>query len=156
MVENKDNFDLQPPPANLTFGAVCLSFVRVYPGDRLRGFAPYYHFRILNSAAQDVGHINFRVGDTQHVMVCAGHIGYEIHPLFRGNGYAFLACQALSPWVKNFYETVTITCDPENFPSIRTIEKLGATFVDEVAVPETDPHYQRGSRLKRRYRWSPL
>jgi hypothetical protein len=32
---------------------------------------------------------------------------------------------------------------------------LGAEFVDEVIVPAHDPHYQRGSRSKRRYKWTP-
>jgi tagatose 1,6-diphosphate aldolase len=51
--------------------------------------------------------------------------------------------------------TVMITCDPENLPSKRTLEKLGAQFVDEVPVPENDPHYVRGSRTKLRFRWAP-
>jgi hypothetical protein len=38
---------------------------------------------------------------------------------------------------------------------MRTIERLGASLIDEVAVPPHDPHYQRGSRSKRRYRWTP-
>jgi hypothetical protein len=38
---------------------------------------------------------------------------------------------------------------------MRTIERLGARFIDEVVVPPYDPHYQRGSRRKRRYRWTP-
>jgi len=50
---------------------------------------------------------------------------------------------------------VTITCDPDNWASRRTIERLGAELVDEVAVPADDPHYQRGSRTKKRYRWTP-
>jgi hypothetical protein len=39
--------------------------------------------------------------------------------------------------------------------SRRTIERLGAEFIDEVPVPEHDPHYARGSRIKRRYLWKP-
>jgi hypothetical protein len=30
---------------------------------------------------------NFRVGNTEHVRVCAGHIGFEILEAFRGQGY---------------------------------------------------------------------
>ena len=39
--------------------------------------------------------------------------------------------------------------------SIRIIERLGARFTDEVPVPPHDPHFQRGSRRKRRYQWRP-
>ena len=112
-----------------------------------------YHFRILAADDLDVGHINFRVGSTEHVRVCAGHIGFEIREQFPGHGYAFQACRAIAPFVRSVYDSVTITCDPDNQASRRTIERLGASFTDEVPVPEHDPHYQRGSRSKRRYRW---
>jgi predicted acetyltransferase len=143
------------PSGTLTSGEVALRFVRVVPGESSRGFVPYYHFRILLADGSDIGHINFRVGDTEHVRVCAGHIGFEIRESFRGHGYALEACRAIASFVRSISGVVTITCDPDNLPSIRTIERLGASFMDEVAVPPHDPHYHRGSRSKRRYRWTP-
>ena len=145
----------QAPPDTLCFGEVRLSFVRVIPGDPSRDFVPAYHFRILAADGSDVGHINFRIGDTEHVRVCAGHIGFQILEPFRGHGYAFQACRAIAPFVRSVYEAVTITCDPDNRASIRIIERLGASFTDEVPVPAHDPNFQRGSRSKRRYRWTP-
>jgi tagatose 1,6-diphosphate aldolase len=146
---------LQPPSEALSFGQVRLHFVRVIPGNPTRDFVPAYHFRILIADDLDVGHINFRVGDTEHVRVCAGHIGFEIGERFRGHGYALQACRAIAPFVRSVSGTVTITCDPDNVASIRTIERLGAGFTDEVPVPVYDPHYKRGSRSKRRYKWTP-
>ena len=146
---------LPTPPDNLSFGAVRLRFVRVVPGEPSRGFVPYYHFRILTVEGLDVGHINFRVGDTEHVRFCAGHIGFEVLEAFRGHHYALEACHAIAPFVRSVHGAVTITCDPDNGASIWTIKRLGAAFVDEVAVPPHDPHYERGSRSKRRYSWKP-
>jgi predicted acetyltransferase len=146
---------LPTPPDTLSSGAVRLRFVRVVPGDPSRDFVPAYHFRILLSDGSDVGHINFRVGDTEHVRVCAGHIGFEILEPFRGHGYALQACRAIASFVRSFYGAMTITCDPDNLASIRTIERLGASFADEVPIPPHDPHFQRGSCSKRRYRWIP-
>lgn len=143
------------PPDQLLFGDVRLRFVHVVPGDPSKGFVPAYHFRILDPADSDVGHINFRVGDTEHVRNCAGHIGYEIREEFRGHGYAYQACCAIAPFVRSVYAGVTITCDPDNFASIKTIERLGARFIDEVPVPPHEPQYLRGSRIKRRYKWTP-
>ena len=143
--------NLQLPTDTLSFGEVSLRFVRVIPGDPSRDFVPAYHFRILISDGSDVGHINFRVGDTEHVRVCAGHIGFEILEPFRAHGYSLQACRAIAPFVRSVYDAVTITCDPDNQASRRTIERLGAGFTDEVAVPPHDPHFQRGSRTKRRY-----
>ena len=144
------------PPADLSHGGVQLRFVKVVPGEPKRGFVPYYHFRILAPDGPDVGHINFRVGDTEHVRICAGHVGFEVIESHRGHGYALRACQAIAPFVASVYDAVIITCDPDNLASQRTIERLGACLVDEVDVPPHDPHYQRGSRRKRRYRWEPL
>jgi predicted acetyltransferase len=146
---------LPTPPAMLCADEVRLQFVEVVPGDSRRGFVPYYHFRIVTKDECDVGHINLRVGETDHVRICAGHIGFEIFEPKRGHGYALQACRALAPFVSSVYGTVTITCDPDNLPSKRTIEQLGAHFVDEVSVPASDPHYVRGSRTKLRFRWTP-
>jgi tagatose 1,6-diphosphate aldolase len=143
------------PPDTLSFDEVRLSFVRVIPGDPARDFVPMYHFRILTADGLDVGHLNFRIGDTEHVRICAGHIGFEIREPFRGHRYAFQVCRAIAPFVHSISGAVMITCDPDNIASIRTIERLGASFADEVAVPAHDPHFQRGSRSKRRYRWTP-
>ena len=58
---------LENPPNNLAFCNVRLRFSRIVPGDARDDFVPYYHFRILTLDDTDVGHINFRVGDTEHV-----------------------------------------------------------------------------------------
>ena len=146
---------LERPPNNLAFGDVHLHFSRIVPGDATRDFVPYYHFRILAADEMDAGHINFRVGDTEHVRLFAGHIGFEISEKFRGRGLALEACRAIAPFVRTFYEAVIITCDPDNHASIRTIEKLGASFIDEVTVPSHVSHCAQGLRTKRRYRWTP-
>lgn len=142
-----------PGTGELSFGEVRLRFDHMVPGDAGRDFVPYYHFRILTAEGEDAGHINFRVGDTEHVRICAGHVGFAVAEGFRGRGYAEQACRALAPFLRTVYEAVTVTCDPENHASRRTIERLGAVFVDEVKVPEHDMGYARGARVKRRYRW---
>lgn len=149
--------DLPEPPQGLASGPVRLRFAGVVAGDAAaaRGLVPYYHFQILTLEGVEAGHINFRVGDTEHVCRYAGHVGYAIHPPFRGRSLALHACLALAPWVRHFYEAVLLTCDPDNAASRRTIERLGGEFIDEVSVPPADPQYARGSRCKRRYRWVP-
>ena len=146
---------LPEAPNSLTHGEVSLVFDRMTDGDETRGFVPGYHFKIFNNKAVEVGHLNFRIGDTAHVKYAAGHIGYEVAENFRGHGYAADACFALAPWIAQISPEVLITVDPSNTPSIRTIERIGASFIDEVDVPEGDPHFLRGSFRKRRYRWNP-
>jgi tagatose 1,6-diphosphate aldolase len=137
----------------LSSGLVSLRFDKIVSADGRPGVVPYYHFRILTADGTDVGRINFRIGDTGHVRVIVGHIGYEIAEAHRGHGYAMQACRAIAPFVRTIYPSVIITSDPENAASVRTIERLGAEFLEEVPVPPDDPQYLRGSRRKRRYRW---
>jgi predicted acetyltransferase len=153
--KRRNSARMSVPPEALAYGEIRLRFIRMGPGDEKRGFVPYYHFHILNPEGLAVGHIDFRVGDTNHVVLCAGHIGYEISGPFRGRGFAGQACRAIAPFVRSIYETVIITTNPDNFASIRTIEKLGADFIDEIEVAPHEPAYQSGVRRKKRFRWKP-
>lgn len=133
-------------PVNLTFEKI----VDAEPGGEL---VPFYHFKILNKEGAVVGHINFKVGDTAHIRQCVGHIGYEIFPGYRGKSFSYFACDAIRPFVRTFYDKVILTSDPGNIPSVKTIEKLKARFINEITVPEHDPSYQNGSKMKGRYEW---
>jgi tagatose 1,6-diphosphate aldolase len=154
MAQTSTQPSLPEAPPYLAYGATTLRFSHVGAGDLSRGLVPFYHYRIF-VADLDVGHINFRVGDTDHVNLCAGHIGYGVAEPFRGRHYAYQACRALASFVRAVSRRVIITADPDNSASVRTIERLGAVFLDEIDVPENDPHFAHGARVKRRYLWSP-
>jgi predicted acetyltransferase len=147
--------DLPEPPPRLTYADVEIVFSHMTPENIPMGFVPGYHFVIRDARGREAGHINLRIGQTPHLTQIAGHIGYEIHPKRRGHRYAEKACRALGPWAATFRMDLIITADPDNDASIRTIENLGADFINEVEVPIDDPHFLRGSTHKRRYRWSP-
>lgn len=150
------NLPLPTPPTNILGNEdILVRFERFTEGNEEKGFAPGYHFRILTSDLIDVGHVNIRIGHSDHVTRCAGHVGFEIHPEHRGKRYASKACKALSGFVSEAIGSPIITTDSDNIASIKTIERIGAIFMDEVDVPKADPHYARGSRRKRRYRWTP-
>jgi predicted acetyltransferase len=143
------------PPATLRSGDVVLHFDHLVPGDPHGDFVPYYHFRIWTNDGTDVGHVNFRVGDAEHVRRYIGHIGYGIAEEHRGHGYARQACLALAPFIRCLYKTVLITCDSDNRASQRTIERLGAAFIDEVAKPTPDGNVEGSAGTKLRYHWAP-
>lgn len=140
---------------HLAHGDVELRLARIVPGDPGKGFVPMYHFLMIVPSATEVGHINLRVGETHHLLMTAGHIGFGVREEHRGHGYAFQACRALAPFIVRHYRSVIFTVDPDNQPSRRTIEKLGSSFIDEVDVPPHEPAYERGERRKRRYEWKP-
>jgi predicted acetyltransferase len=145
--------DLPAPPESLRFKNVELRFFQLEPGDASKGFVPAYHYRVHNADGEHVGRVRLRVGESPHVTICVGHLGYEIAPEHRGHGYAYQACRALENFAFSVQNPVLITVNPDNPASIRIIEKLGAEFIDIRDVPESDPHYETGARRKRRYRW---
>lgn len=141
------------PPLNIAGEKICLKFIEIAPGDSEKGYVPYYHFEINQANDVIVGHINFRIGETDHIKYCAGHIGFKIIKEFRGKSYSFFACLALRPFVNSIYNSVFITANPQNLPSIKIIEKLGCEFIDEVSISPNEGAYLKGERTKRRYRW---
>ena len=143
------------PPPDLAYGGVRLSFATILPGEPEFGVVPSYHFRIVGEDGTDFGYLNIRIGNTEHVRLYAGHIAYSIEQAHRGHSYAGVACRAVARFVRTLYPETILTTSPGNHASIRTIEKLGAEFIEELRVPSHDPSYLGGARWKRRYRWRP-
>jgi predicted acetyltransferase len=130
------------------------------PGDASRGWVPQYNFwmrlhdKLLRRYPLRIaGGISLRIGSSQPVQMYYGHIGYHVYPPARGRHYAERSCRLLFPLCRRHdLRTIWITCNPDNFASRRTCERLGMHLVDTVPVPDTDPLYARGDRLKCRYR----
>ena len=127
------------------------------PADPQRGIVPAYHFwmRLKPQAGAEIeiaGGIGLRIGNTPHIVLYAGHIGYHVYPPARGRHLARRATALLLPLARRHGITdLWITTNPDNIPSRRTCEGLGATLVETVAVPPDDPLYARGERHKCRY-----
>lgn len=60
-----------------------------------------------------------------------GDIGYRIHEPFRGNHYALKALRLIREPILATGETeITITADPDNLASVKTIEAFGGKLID--------------------------
>jgi len=150
-------------PGRLVDGDLMLTLRTCLPGDPARGWAPSYEFEMRHTEEGTLlGHISLRIGENDHLLLYAGHIGYEVLPEHRGHHYAARACRLLLPLaLQHGLETVWITCDPDNWASRRTCELAGARFVEIVRVPPNDVLYLMGHRWKCRYRldtrpWRPM
>jgi tagatose 1,6-diphosphate aldolase len=141
-------------PGKLVDGELELLLVKTYPEDPSRGFSPAYKFILtIQGQGGDVGQLQLRVGNTEHIHLYAGHLGYSVGEKYRGNRYAARATKLILPLArKHDLNPLWITCNPDNIPSQRTCEILGAKFIEIVDLQENSVMYKRGERQKCRYR----
>jgi predicted acetyltransferase len=151
---DKDDVFQFHDPGSLRDGDLELVLVDTYPGDPELGFVPAYRFAIKWVGGDtELGIIDLRVGDTEHVARYAGHIGYRVKPQHRGHHLAARACRLLLALARSHgLEALWITCNPDNGASRRTCELAGAQFVEIVDLPPDTDMYRRGERRKCRYR----
>jgi predicted acetyltransferase len=141
-------------PGHLFDGELTVQLVNFHPAEPIRGWVPWYEFS-LHVPGMDVpvGQLSFRAGHGTWFEKYGGHIGYGVEPSHRGRHFAERAVRLLLPFIRQHgFERVWITCNPDNWPSRRTCERLGAVFVGIVAVPPDHDMYHRGERQKCRYR----
>ena len=132
-----------------------LRFVKALPADDKTGNVPAEHYQIIEQKSrQEAGTIRSRLSNREDILRYAGHIGYGIHETYRGHHYAASACLALKPIaLAHGFSELWITCDPDNRPSRRTCERIGAELIEIVDIPEHIDMYQDGERQKCRYLW---
>jgi tagatose 1,6-diphosphate aldolase len=138
-----------------------LDFIKAAPGGRQEGKAstklsPTYHFwmHITDHPELEIaGGINLRIGHQFDLVTYHGQIGYHVYPALRGHHYAERACRLLFPLaIRHGINPLWITCNPDNFASRRTCERLGGTLVEIVPVPQENPLFAMGEIEKCRYR----
>jgi predicted acetyltransferase len=135
-------------------------FLSSCPGGRqdgpTSGMAPAYHFWMRDHTRADLpiaGAVALRVGHTDDLELYYGHIGYHVYPAHRGRHFAERAVRLLLPLARQHgINPLWITCNPDNGPSFRTCQRLGATLVETVAVPTGHPLRLRGEVAKCRFR----
>ncbi len=115
---------------------------------------PCWSFRMVHAeSGEELGRIRLRVGDSRHVVMYAGHVGYGVEERHRGHRYAERALRLLLPVAQGLgLKALWVTCDPENIASRKTLERVGAQFVETVDVPEDCVISQSGHPRKCRYR----
>ena len=124
------------------------------PADPVKGWIPSYDFEMhIDGTSECVGKVNFRAGTTPSLEMYGGQFGYGVYDPYRGHHYAERAVRLLFPLAQSHgLKTVWITCNPDNWPSRRTCERLGATLVEIVPLPPDNDMYHAGERTKCRYR----
>jgi len=104
---------------------------------------PFCYYDII-SAGVAVGKISIRFGHNFHSYY-NGHVGFEIFPEFRGNGYALQAARLVLGVAKaRGMQEIYLTCKQSNTASRRIFETLGAAFVEVAKIPEACFFYRAG------------
>ena len=125
-----------------------------YWGDPAQAKVPAYRFLMTRIRdGEELGSIELRVGNTDSIVLYAGHVGYGVEPFHRGHHYAARAVRMLLPLARRHgLGPIWITCNPDNYASRRTCELTGATLVEIVDLPPESEMYRQGERQKCRYR----
>ncbi|WP_305788925.1 GNAT family N-acetyltransferase [Symbioplanes lichenis] len=82
-----------------------------------------------------LGSIALRHTLTDELLEVGGHVGYGVRPAARGRGLAARAVAGVLPYAGRLgLDRVLITCDEDNVPSRRTIERCGGVLEDVRAI----------------------
>ncbi|MEX0330728.1 MAG: GNAT family N-acetyltransferase [Puniceicoccaceae bacterium] len=106
-------------------------------GKRLpEGWVPcHYYVGVVDGEV--VGRLSLRTELNDFLARIGGHIGYAVVPRFRMKGYATeMLEQSLTICRSMGIERIFITCDVDNLPSRRVIEKCGGEFAGKTDYPE--------------------
>ncbi len=97
-----------------------------------------------------VGRVEYRHEEKQDLKYY-GNIGYVVYVPYRGQNYAYKATkqliEILKQRIEGLYE-IYITCNPDNIPSKKTIEKLDAKYIGRTDVDKSHELYRLGDKQK--------
>lgn len=113
-----------------------------------------FYFKIFKTDTQKcVGRCGIRLEENEENKYL-GNIEYEILEQYRGNNYAKKACELLAKVALDYnVESLTITARPDNIASIKTIESLGAKYIEILKVPKNMRLYKTSKEVNV-YRWN--
>ena len=95
-------------------------------------------FWLLRSDDKVMGMVKVRHRLVESTRINGGHIGFFVHPSYRGKGYGKQAlAMALNELKKIGEPEALITVHMENKPSIRIVESNGGQYSDTVFDPRT-------------------
>ncbi len=92
--------------------------------------------------------------DNPEEFLYCGNVGIELHEEYRYKGYAKKSFELAKIVLKLLgFDKVILTCENTNVASYKSMEKVGAKYVDEKDVPKNNFFYQDGHRKIRVYEY---
>ena len=91
----------------------------------------------LVDGGEFIGRLTVRHRLNERLMVIGGHIGFDIRPDRRGQGYGNTMLELALPKAKELgLKRVLLTCDTRNIASRKIIEKYGGVLENQIPNPE--------------------
>jgi predicted acetyltransferase len=107
------------------------------------GYVPYSDFWLVDGE-EFVGRVTVRHALTDYLMKFGGHIGYDIRPSKRGQGYGNEILRLALEKAKELGITrVLITVDVQNIASRKIVESNGGVFESQIPNPEAGSDFMR-------------
>lgn len=108
------------------------------------GFVPESVFWLIDDEGEFIGRVSIRHELTERLREIGGHIGYEIRPSKRRQGYGTLILSlALNEARSLGLRRALITCDETNVGSRKIIEYNGGVLENKVSQGEGKPNKLR-------------
>lgn len=103
------------------------------------GYVPQTTYWLIEGE-EFIGRVSIRHTLTDHLLKLGGHIGYDIRPSKRRQGYGKKILELALPRAKELgIEKVLVTCDAGNIGSKKIIEENGGVFENQVKQGEGMP-----------------
>lgn len=141
----------------LSDGEIDLTLHEMAPANEEKGYVPAYLYYITrHNSLEIIGEIDIRIGDRDNENIYyGGNIGYGVDESYRGHNYGAKACNIIKLVGEGHgMDKLLITCNPDNLPSRKTCEKIGAKLLEIVDLPPHNEMFKEGARQKCIYEWT--
>lgn len=126
--------------------------IKKTPGNPDIKYVPMYTFNVVVDSLV-VGKVDIRIGHVEGLYY-GGHIAYQIKETYRGKGYATRATKLLAKvGLAHHMDKLYISNRHDNRNSIRVCQKVGATYIRTVLLPEDNPMRELGNVYENIWVW---
>jgi len=125
-IDGNTNVDIEDREKNFESYLQKLENDKIATEDKVPSFQYW-----LTEGDSYIGRINYRPQLDDSLRFRGGNVGYAVRPSERGKGYASKMMEIIIEKAKSEgKKELLMTCDSDNIPSIKTIEKAGGKYIN--------------------------
>jgi len=133
----------------LSDGIITIRLEKIYNSAGKYRYVTHYFGIYQADSVRRIGYTDLRVGNNYYLDYL-GHVGYRILQPYRGHSYAYRAVCLLFEYARQIgFTKLLITCNPDNIPSRKTLDKLNGECLGNKEIPNDHP--LKNEKTKRIY-----